>query len=162
VVDGKLTSQRTGGPRIALTPIAVDDFLYTDGFNRLKIERQFGGRIEGIRFFANGDGDGEFGRRTSEPLPAMTAGLQLPRPAQERLVGTYANGGLTLKVFIDGEALKAQLVGQPPVTLRATSATNFEVEETKATVAFSDGDAPATEVTIRQNGGEVVLKRVTS
>lgn len=162
VVDGKLTSQRAGGPRIDLVPIAVDDFLYADGFNRLKVEREVGGRIQGIRFFANGDGEGEFGRRTNELLPEIAVGLRLPRPALERLVGTYANGGLTLRIFIDGDAFKAQLAGQPPVTLRATSPTQFEVEETRATLTFSDGDASAIEVTMRQNGREIVLKRVTS
>jgi D-alanyl-D-alanine carboxypeptidase len=160
VVDGKLTAQRNGGPRIGLTPIAADDFLYADGFNRLTIARDAGGNIRGIWFFANGDGEGEFGERTNEPLPVLSASLRLSPREMERLVGTYANGGLMLKVFIDGEALNAQLAGQAPVGLRASSPTNFEVEESGATLVFSDGDAPAAEVTIRQNGQTVVLKRL--
>jgi D-alanyl-D-alanine carboxypeptidase len=67
---------------------------------------------------------------------------------------------LTLKVFVDGEALKAQIVGQPPVGLRATSATRFDVEESEASLEFSAGEAPAAEVTMRQNRRELVLKRV--
>lgn len=161
VVDGKLTAQRDRGPRIALTPIATDDFLYADAFNRLKIVRETGGKIRGIWFFANGDGEGEFGVRTNEPLPAMAVALRLQPRQMERLVGTYANGGLTLKVFVDAGALKAQIIGQPPVSLRASSPTDFEVEETGATIVFPGGDAPAAEATIRQNGREVVLKRVT-
>lgn len=160
VVDGKLTAQRDSGPRQVLTPIAADDFLYDDGFNRLKLERDAGGEIKRLRFFANGDGAGEVGIRTNEPLPAASAGMQLPRAALARLGGTYANNELTLTVYIDGEALKAQIAGQPPVSMRASSPTLFDVVETAASLEFSAGDAPAAEVTIRQNGRRTVLRRV--
>jgi D-alanyl-D-alanine carboxypeptidase len=93
VVGGKLTAQRRSGPRAVLTPIAADDFLYDDGFNRIKLERDAAGKISGMRFFANGDGDGEVGARTSEPLPAAPVAMKLPRAALERLAGAYANGG---------------------------------------------------------------------
>ena len=132
--DGKLTAQRGGSRPQVLTPISVDDFLYEDGFGRLKLERDRSGKISGIRFFANWDGNGELGVRTNEPLPAAPVGVQVPRAALERLVGTYANGDLTMKVFLDGEALKSQLPGQPPVTLRATSATKFDVVEADASL----------------------------
>jgi hypothetical protein len=52
------------------------------------------------------------------------------------------------------------MTGQPPVGLRATSATQFDVEEAEASLEFSEGDAPSEEVTIRQGGREMVLKRV--
>jgi CubicO group peptidase (beta-lactamase class C family) len=160
VVEGNLTAQRDRGPRVVLTPIATDDFLYADGFNRLTLERDAGGTISGMRLFANGDGDGEVGVRTNEPFPAAAVAMQLPRAALARLAGVYANGGLTLKVYLDGEALKGQIVGQPPVGLRATSPTQFDVEETEASLEFSAGDAPAAEVTMRQGGREMALKRV--
>jgi D-alanyl-D-alanine carboxypeptidase len=161
MVDGKLTAQRDKGQRQVLTPIAADDFLYPDGFNRLKLTRDAGGKIAGMLFFAKGDGAGEVGIRTNEKLPAAPVGMQLPRAALERLVGTYANSELTLTVFIEGEALKSQIDGQPPVGLRAVSSTQFDVEEAPATLEFSGGDAPAGEVTIRQNGRETVLRRVS-
>ena len=160
VVDGKLTAQRDSGPRLVLTPIAADDFLYDDGFNRLKLERDAGGEIKRLRFFAKGDGAGEVGIRTNEPLPAASVGMQLPRAVLERLAGKYANSELTLTVYIDGETLKAQIAGQPPVSLRATSPTQFDVVETAASLEFSAGDTPAAEVTIRQNGRMTVLRRV--
>lgn len=160
VVDGNLTSQRGGRPRIVLTLIAADDFLYADGFNRLKLVRDASGEISGIRFFANGDGDGEIGTRTNEPLPVSPVAMQLPRAASERLVGAYANSEVALRVFLDGETLKAQIVDQPALDLRATSPTQFEQDETGASLEFSAGDAPAAELTIRQNGRETVLRRV--
>ncbi len=157
VVDGKLTAQRGGSPRAALVPIAADDFLYEDGFNRLTLVRDAAGKITGARFFANGDGPGVVGARTGESTPA---GVKLPRAVLERLAGSYVNGGFSLKVYVEGETLKAQLAGQPPVGLRAVSPTKFDVEEDEATLEFPAGDAPAAEATIRQGGRAMVLKRV--
>jgi D-alanyl-D-alanine carboxypeptidase len=159
VVDGKLTSQRDTRTPIVLTPIANDDFLYADGFTRLKLERA-GGRVNSARFFANGDGDGQLGHRTNDPLPPIATPLQLPPAALARLTGAYAADGLTLKIFIDGEALKAQIVGQLPVGLRAKSPTLFDVEDSGATLEFPPGAEPATEVTMRQHERQMVLKRI--
>jgi D-alanyl-D-alanine carboxypeptidase len=160
VVDANLTVQRGNAPPVVLTPIAADDFLYPDGFNRLKLERDSGGRIGAVRLFANGDGEGEAGARTNEPAPAAPVAMQLPRAALERLVGSYARGGLSLRVYLEGEAPRVQIAGQEPLGLRATSATRFEVDVTGAVVEFPAGDAPAAEVTIRQNGRELMLRRL--
>jgi CubicO group peptidase (beta-lactamase class C family) len=160
VVDGQLTAQRGRAPRAVLTPIGADDFLYADGFNRLRLERDAAGRISGIRHFPNGDGAGEVGARTNEPPPVAPAAVQVPRAALERLVGSYARGGLTLRVYLEGEAPMAQMAGQDPLGLRATSPTRFEVDETGAAVEFPAGDAPPAEVTIRQNGREITLRRL--
>ena len=158
VVDGKLTAQRSG-PRVVLTPIGTDDFLYADGFNRLQLVRDAGGTITGMRHFANGDGDGLIGARTNDSLPSEVVGVTLPRAALDRLLGDYVGGGLSMRVFLDGEALKAQLPGQPPVNLRAASATRFNVVEVDASLEFSAGDGPAGEAVIRQGGRDMVLKR---
>jgi CubicO group peptidase (beta-lactamase class C family) len=164
IVGGKLTAQRgsRGDPQ-PLTPIAADDFLYPDGFNRLKLERGPDGSIAGARFFPRGDGDGEIGRRIGD-LPSSApaaAAAPPPRPTLERVTGTYAHeqAGLSLKVYFDGEELLAQIAGQPPVTLRATSPVAFDVEETGATLEFPAGPARAEQVTMKQGGREITLKR---
>ena len=159
-VDGKLTAQRGArGDAVPLTPIAADDFLYPDGFNRLKLERDSSGKVMRARIFPNGDGAGEVGIRSE---PAATAAPQITRAMLERLVGNYAHAeaGLSLKVFFEGDALLAQLAGQPPVTLRAKSPIEFEVEEDGATVHFPAGDTRASEATMRKGGREITLKRV--
>jgi CubicO group peptidase (beta-lactamase class C family) len=160
LVEGNLTVQRGSAARVVLTPIAADDFLYPDGFNRLKLERDAGGGIGAIRLFANGDGDGEVGARTNDPPPAAPVAMQLPRAALERLVGTYARGGLSLRVYLQAGALTARMANQDPLGLRATSTTRFEIDESGAVVEFPAGDAPAAEVTIRQNGREIILRRL--
>jgi len=160
VVDGKLTAQRgSRGEPAPLTPIAADDFLYPDGFNRLKLERDAGGRVIRARIFPNGDGAGDVGVRAA---PAAAASTPVTRAMLERLVGDYAHAeaGLTMKVFFEGEALLAQLAGQDPVTLRPKSPVDFETEESNASVHFPAGSAPAGEATMRQGGREITLKRV--
>ena len=159
VVDGHLTAQRTNRPPVVLTPIATDDFLYADGFNRLRLERDARGAVVRVRFFARGDGDGEIGVRTRE-APAAPAAMKLPKAALTRLVGTYANSQVSLAVFLDGEALKAQIAGQPPFGMRATSPTQFALEVNDATLEFSSGDAPADTLTVRQSGRATTLRRV--
>ncbi len=67
VVEGRLTAQRTGSNRSSLIPIAKDQFLYEDGFNRITLQRDPAGRITGMRFFANGEGEGVVGERSDEP-----------------------------------------------------------------------------------------------
>lgn len=160
VVEGKLTAQRgSRGDAVPLTPIAGDDFLYPDGFNRLKLERDASGKVMAARIFPNGDGAGEVGVR-AEPLAATVT--PVTRARLERLVGTYAHAeaALTMKVFFEGMALLAQLAGQPPVTLRPRSPTDFDTEESNASVHFPAGAMPAAEATMRQGGREITLKRV--
>ena len=162
VVEGKLTSRRgSRGEVQTLVPIAADDFLYPDGFNRLKLQRDGAGEVSGILFFPGGDGPGEIGRRSEDPLPSAGPARPWAGAAFDRLTGSYAHqeAGLTLRVYREGEVLLGRIAGQPPVTLRAKSPTRFDVEETGATVEFPAGDAPASEVTLRQGGREIVLKR---
>lgn len=159
VVDGRLTAQRSGGARSMLVPIAADEFLYEDGFNRLTLQRDGEGRITGMRFFANGEGDGVVGARTDEPLPVEAQGIALPRETLERLAGNYMAVDMLLKIFIDGTTLKAQLVGQPAFTLQASSPVRFAVPEVGADVEFASGDGPAASLTLHQGGQNIEFSR---
>lgn len=159
IVEGKLTAQRDSGTRQNLTPIGDDVFLYPNGFNRLQFERDATGAVSGVRFFANGDGEGVVGVRTGAPPPEEAA-PQLSRTALERLVGAYANDEVALTVVLEGDVLMAQIEGQPAVTLRATSAFLFEVEGAEASVEFSLVDEAVLQLTIRQHGRETVLERL--
>lgn len=160
VVDGRLTAQRSGGSRSALTPIAADEFLYDDGFNRLTLQRDAAGRVVAMRFFANGEGEGVVGARSDEPLPAETTAVVVPRQALERLIGNYAVSGMTMKAFIEGIDLRVQLPGQPAFTLRAASPTRFVIPEVGAELEFAEGETPAASLTLRQAGKTIVFERM--
>ncbi len=159
VVDGRLTAQRSGGSRSVLIPIAADEFLYDDGFNRLILQRDGSGRVVAMRFFANGEGEGVVGARSDEPLPADAATIVVPRPALERLTGSYSVSGMTMKAFLEGADLRVQLAGQPAFTLRAASPTRFAIPEVGAELEFAEGEGPAASMTLRQAGQTIVFVR---
>ncbi len=159
VVDGRLTAQREGRPRIPLTPIARDDFLYDDGLNRIQLIRDASGAVTSVRYFGEGEGEGVIGVRSAEALAPLPVAMALPRATLERVVGIYAAGELNMNVFLDGETLRAQLTGQSPVTLRATAPTVFAVEEADAIVEFAAEGTTAAQATIKQGGEEITLTR---
>ncbi|GHA72880.1 serine hydrolase domain-containing protein [Cognatilysobacter bugurensis] len=161
LVNGKLTGQRTGGARSDLVPISEDTFVYPDGFNRFQIQRDAAGKVTGMRFWANGEGEGAVATRTDEPLPVEPTAMQLPREALQRLTGVYATKGMEFDITLDGETLKGQIKGQPyGVPLVATSPTRFTAESVGAELTFAPESGPAQTVTLRQGGNTLEFERV--
>ncbi|MDQ3269285.1 MAG: beta-lactamase family protein, partial [Pseudomonadota bacterium] len=154
VVDGVLTGQRTGGAQSKLIPIARDTFLYEDGFNRFDIVRDRAGAVTGMRFYAEGEGQGEVVPRSAEPLPTVVV-VTLPVEAMARLAGAYAREGMVLNVFVEGEGLKAQMTGQPAFDLQASSPNDFSVPTVGAELAFAPGAGLAKTLTLKQGGREL-------
>lgn len=70
VVDGKLTSQRTGSQPYTLIPVARDVFLFKEGLSRMVFERDAAGKVSAMRFFNNDEGKGEVVKRSDEPVPS--------------------------------------------------------------------------------------------
>jgi CubicO group peptidase (beta-lactamase class C family) len=160
VVDGRLTSQRTGGPRYAMLPIAADTFLYDEGFSRVVFERDAAGKVVAMRFHPDGDGDGERVPRTDEPMPVERASIELPAATLQRLVGKYSYQGAQMTVAAkDGGGLIAQLAGQPAFDIFAESPTRFFLKVVDATLDFAAGDGPAASVTLSQAGHVMEFKR---
>jgi D-alanyl-D-alanine carboxypeptidase len=157
VVDGQLTARRGHGALAVLTPIASDDFLGVDGFDRLRLERDGQGAIVGLRVFRGGEGQGELGVRTAEPVPATPVTVPLARDLLARLAGTYVGGGEAWEIAVDGDALVARRAGKPhPLRLAATSPTRFDVVDDEATLEFSPDH-----VTLRERGRTLRLARTT-
>ena len=99
VVDGKLTSQRTGSQPYTLIPVAQDVFLFDEGFSRMVFERDAAGKVSAMRFFNDDEGEGEVVKRSDEPHPQRTrfrhrgqAGTGTPG-RQVRLPGHGDDGG---------------------------------------------------------------------
>jgi D-alanyl-D-alanine carboxypeptidase len=159
IVDGKLTSLRTGGQRSDLIPIANDTFLYDGSFTFAKLERDGAGKITGMRFFPEGEGEGQVVARSAEPLPVEPSSITLPRAALERVTGDYSGGGMELKVFLDGEKLKAQMGPSPAIDLLARSSHTFFAAAVDATLEFSQGESAAQAVTLHQGTDVIEFKR---
>ncbi len=160
VVNGALTSQRSGGQRSTLTPIAAGTFLYPDGFNRLVLERDGSGRVTAMRFFPDGEGEGVVAPRTDQTLPAERTAIALPAATLQRLAGTYRGNQGLLRVVVEGSQLKVQLQGQPELSLKAESATRFFPEDLDATVEFSPSQSEANAVSLTLGGDTLQFTRV--
>lgn len=159
VADGRLTSQRTGGIAQPLIPVAQDTFLFDEGFSRIVFERGDDGEVDAMRFFPEDEGEGEVVPRTGEPLPGARGEVALPRTALERIVGEYAYQGAVLKVFLDGDAPKAQLTGQPAFEIFAESPSTFFLKVVEATLEFAPESGAPAQVTLHQGGREMVFAR---
>lgn len=159
VVDGKLTAQRTGGQRQALTPIGKDEFLYQDGLNRFTIQRDGKGAVSGMRLFAEGEGDGAVVARTAEALPPARQEMPLLAADLARVQGTYSANGTDMKVFMDGKQLKTQLANQPAVELFAEAPNKFFLTVVDATLEFAGVKGNAPSVTLHQGGQVIEFKR---
>lgn len=159
VIDGELTAQRTGGPRAVLTPIAKDVFLYDDGFNRIHFERDVAGKVSAMRFFPNGEGKGEVVARSDEPLPTERKAIDVPHAALERITGRY-EGPAALRIFLEGNQLKAQLTGQPAFDLFAESPNRYFLTAVDATLDFAPAEGKVSGVILHQGGADIEFKRV--
>ncbi len=157
--DGALTSQRTGGTRTPLVPIATDEFAYPGSFTLLRIERNAKGSITGMRVFQDGEGQGDGAPLTTDPLPAERTAVALPSAALQRVVGNYTSDGMTMRVFMDGDALKTQMTGQSALMLYAQSQDHFFLIEVDATLEFAPASGAVKTMTLKQDGQTVEFKR---
>jgi D-alanyl-D-alanine carboxypeptidase len=160
VVDGKLTSQRTGWQRSVLLPIAADEFLYSNGLDRFTVQRNAAGRVTGMRFFAQGEPPGVLVARTTEALPSERQEVPLLDSALNRVLGTYAAGDMKMQVLWQGKRLMAQMSGQAPIEIFAESPDLFFMKDINATLSFSTGKARPGEVTLSEGGRTMILRRL--
>ena len=159
VVDGKLTSQRTGGEVFALLPVAKDVFLFEEGYSRMAFERGADGGIKAMRFFPEDEGAGVPAPRTDEPIPASRTAVELPAAALARIAGTYSVPGATLTVTVEGAVAKAQLTGQPAFEIFPESASRFFLKVVDAVLVFAPETGRPASVTLLQGGRETVFQR---
>lgn len=159
VVEGKLTSQRTGSQAYVLVPVAPDEFLFEEGFSRMRFVRDAAGAVNAMRFINDDEGEGDVVKRSDEPLPAERGAVAVDKAALERLVGNYAHQGMRMTVALDGDKLTTQLAGQPAFEIFAETATTFFLKVVEATLEFTPGEAAASSVTLRQGGQTIEFKR---
>lgn len=159
VVDGRLTSQRTGGERLALIPIAKDRFLFQGMLTWMEFERGADGAISGMRFYQDGEGEGVVAARSTDPLPADRASIEVPVAQLQRLVGSYLANGMRMKVFLEGTQLKTQLDGQPAFDLFAETPSKFFLTVVDATLTFAPEVGDVTSVTLNQGPAVIEFKR---
>src|SRR5688500_1388539 len=102
-----------------------------------------------------------FGQHMTAPAQAApTAGgasVDVPAATLRRYAGKYEMttlGGMLLAVALQGNELRLQIAGQPPLPLRAASMTSFEVVGAPAKITFNTAADGAVEGITFQQGGD--------
>jgi CubicO group peptidase (beta-lactamase class C family) len=102
-----------------------------------------------------------FGQHMTAPAQAApTAGgasVDVPAATLRRYAGKYEMttlGGMLLAVELQGNELRLQIAGQPPLPLRAASMTSFEVVGAPAKITFNTAADGAVEGITFQQGGD--------
>ena len=158
VVDGALTSQRSGGAVHVLVPIGGERFAFANSLSRIEIERDGSGTVSGLRFFADGD-DADTWKLTDEK-PPVRATIDLQREAKDALVGEYAGSELSFKVFVDATGvLRVQVPGQPAFELKAETPRTLFISEVDAVITFEPATGAAQKATLRQGPATIVVVR---
>lgn len=161
VVDGQLTSQRSGGQPIALAPLGQDRFAFAGMVAQLQFRRGADGRVTEQVYYPDADeagGGAQIWPRSGD-LPVF-AEVALSAEQRQALVGDYAGGPLKLKVFVDAQGvLRVQAVGQGVLTLKASGPRETRIVEVDATLSFAPAEGPAQSVTLRQGPTVLEMKR---
>ncbi len=164
VQDGALFSQRGRNPRMRLTPVGRDEFVFESG-TRLRFIRDAGGAVTGM-VMRQRIGPEELSARTDESvesvLAAATATVTVPVEVLDRYVGAYEFApDFVLTVRREGSALRAVVTGQPEVPLVPESETRFSVREANATLVFQgDASGAVTGVVLHQAGRELPARKI--
>ncbi len=161
VLAGRLAIQRAGSPPLPLTPLGKDRFAVGQGLAQIQFDRDAEGRISAQRHYADADelgGAAQHWARSGD-LPQRPE-IALSEAQRQALLGDYAGERLRLKVFIDAQGqLRAQVPGQPPVTLKASSPRELQIVEIDATLRFAPGEGQAAAVELEQGAARVPMKR---
>ncbi len=162
LVDGRLHTQRTDGPRRPVTPYSETEFFYEGSFIHLEFVRDGSGEVSHMLVYQDGAETPERADRTDEPLPVVVA-IEVSTETLEGYVGTYeiAAAGLELVITREGNVLFGQAEGQPKVELTPTGENQFLIEAVGATLVFERGDdGRATHLMLHQGGAEMRGDRV--
>ena len=159
VEDGRLYTQRAGGPRFEAIPAGDATFFYQDGLTWFDLVEEDDVLV--MRMHHDGADDPIRAVRTSTEVETRTE-IEVPPEILERYVGAYQlRPGFVLTVTLENGQLMTQATGQAKVPVFAESETRFFLRIVDARLEFHPGpDGRATALTLFQGGLELRGERV--
>ncbi|MDA8020614.1 MAG: serine hydrolase [Thermoanaerobaculia bacterium] len=156
LIDGALTTQRTGGGVSTPIPLSDTRFFYDDSLTTLDFV------VENAEVVAQvmtpwGD-EPERAERTDDPIPEGPQRADVDPALYERVAGVYElRPGFTLTAFRDGDRFMVQGTGQPPVESIPSSPTEFFNETLGARIVFEmdESGERAVALTLHQGGRQL-------
>ena len=161
LVDGRLYTQRSGGPRQPVTPASDKEFFYEGSFTHLEFVTDAAGDVSHMLVYQDGAKTPERADLTDEPLPERAV-ADIDPDLYDDYAGTYElRPGFELEIVREGDRLFGQPTGQPRVELFPASETEFFLEVVDAQLTFERGaDGRATHVVLEQGGNELRGQRI--
>ena len=157
--DGKLYTQRSGGPELEVFAAGNNRFFYgPDSLTWFTIGRDASGTPL-IEMHQNGAETAERSAR-SGPIPPEAPAAVVARTILESYVGGYTTprGPVTI-ALAENDRLTVQLGRQPPLALRPTSDTEFSIQGVDARIVFHRENGAVTRLVVHQGGQEIVATR---
>lgn len=159
VEDGKLYTQRGGGPRLEAIPAGDGTFFYHGSLTWFDVVEEDGTLV--MRMHHDGADQPERAVRVSTEVTARSEIVLAPE-VLARYPGAYQlQPGFILTVTFEDGQLMTQATGQAKVPIYPESETRFFLKVVDAQLAFHPGpDGRATAVTLYQGGAVIRGERV--
>lgn len=159
VIDGKLTSTRSGARPLALVPLGDDRFAFENSLAQLRFERGGDGKVVAVHLMPEGDPAEAQRWERSGDVPQQQE-ITLTEDQRSALLGRYANDRLDMRVFVDEQGrLRGQVAGQPVVTLKASGLRELFIVEVDAKLLFSPAEGPVKSATLLQGPARIELPK---
>ena len=157
--NGQLYSQRSGGRRSEIFPVAKDAFVFKNSFSRMTFERDGAGKVVGM--VHEEGGTKKRAPRTGDQ-PAERKEIAIDPSRLDRLVGRYElRPEFILTILRKGDELWSVATGQPEFRIYPESETKWFLKNFDAQLTFElDENGVAKSLTLHQGGRNIPAKKM--
>ncbi|NBB23364.1 serine hydrolase [Runella sp. CRIBMP] len=153
--NGKLYSQRTGGPKSLIKPYEKDKFFFETSLSFLNFQRDVNQMITGVISSQRG-AQTMLWSKTDKPIPT-----RMEQKVDETILAKYTGDyqlapGFILSITQEGQKLFAQATGQGKNELFAESETKFFLKVVDAQVEFFKNESGQVDKLILYQGGQKI------
>jgi len=156
--SSKLYSQRDGGAKLRIRPLANDKFYFDDSFTTITFRRNESGIV--TEAVTDDRGTQTIWKKSDKSLPAHVE-IKLSPEILARYAGNYElMPGFVLAITIEGDRIFSQATGQGKVEIFPESETKFFLKVVEATLDFvKDETGTYSKVILNQGKAKMEGKR---
>lgn len=161
--DGALYSQRSGGEKFKIMPLASDQFFFEKSFARIRFVREKSGDKKVVSaIVSDRSASDNLWTKTNKPMPAARAEIQLTETQVAPFTGEYQlMPGFNIAVTREGARLYCQATGQERFEIYPATPTRFFLKVVQADIEFyPDEKGVVNKMVLFQGGREMEGKRI--
>ncbi|HEY1091159.1 MAG TPA: serine hydrolase domain-containing protein [Burkholderiaceae bacterium] len=158
ISGGQLQTAPTGGRVMPLLAFGEDRFGPADSLTWMQLVRGADGKVEAMRIYPNGEGEGELWQRRGDAPARPTVTLNAAQV--QALLGEYSAPEFSMKVFVDDKGvLRTQAKGQGAMEVKASGPRQLWLTAVDAVLEFSAEEGQAASATLIQGATRLETKR---